>query len=65
MTAAELIAILQTYPDNTPIVIGKESELHARSITEVKLDDWEHSTVTEDNYEIPAVIVGVHIGPRF
>jgi hypothetical protein len=68
MTKQDLIDALADYPDDTPIFIGRDSDLHAHQITECVYDDWAHSTTETVNgavYETPARGVGVHIGPRF
>ena len=64
MTTTELIAILQTYPADTPVFIGRGYDLHAHQVTPDTFDDWEHSTKDDDG-ETPAVGQAVHIGPRF
>lgn len=69
MTKAELVSILNDYPDDTPILTGRGYDLRRSSISEVKCDDWENATRSIDDdghvYETPGVIVGVSIGPRF
>lgn len=65
MTKADLLAILAEYPDDTVICDGKGYELHARQVTEIKLDDWANSTKTDDGYEIPGVAIGISIGRKF
>ena len=65
MTKRELLHVLAPYPDDTPILDGRKHDLHAHHIDEVKCDDWEHSTPTDDGYEIPGVVIGLSLGPRF
>ncbi len=69
LTVADLIAILSEFPADTPVFIGRDSDLRAHQVTETPYDDWEHSisAVHDDGaiYETPAVGKAVHIGPRF
>ena len=68
MTKHELLTALAAYPDDTPLFIGRDFDLHAHQITECVYDDWANSTSeTIDGavYETPARGIGVHIGPRF
>jgi len=67
MTTTELIALLQEYPDGTPVFDGRGYDLRASSVTEMKYDDWEHATRDPEDpaYEIPAVGIGISIGRRF
>ena len=69
LTVAGLIEILSAYPADTPVFVGKDSDLRAHQVTETPYDDWAHSTLEphEDGaiYEIPAVGRAVHIGSRW
>lgn len=69
MTTAELIALLAIYPPDTPVFIGRDSDLRASQVTDAVYDDWAHSTCERDDdghvYETPARGRAVQIGPRF
>jgi len=64
MTADTLIEFLQQYPANTPIFTAHDRELFEHSITELKLDDWDHTTRDDDGFEITGITIGLHLGPR-
>lgn len=68
LTTSELIALLADYPADTPVFVGRDSDLRAHQVTETTYDDWEHSTsevIEGATYETPAKGTAVHIGPRF
>ncbi len=68
LTVSDLIAILSEFPADTPVFIGRDSDLRAHQVTETPYDDWQNATQeTIDGaiYETPARGKAVHIGPRF
>jgi hypothetical protein len=59
----ELIDLLAEYPDETPVFDGKGYDLSGHVIRDMKYDIWGVNP-DEDGYEVPAVGIGVAIGPR-
>ncbi|HKA75334.1 MAG TPA: hypothetical protein VKE26_26260 [Xanthobacteraceae bacterium] len=69
MTVRELIDLLAEYPDDTPVFHWRGEDLHARQVTDMAYDDWDHATRGTDAegvaWETPAVGRGVHLGRRW
>lgn len=65
MTKAELLKVLEKYPDDTPMLRTGGYDLTASYIAEVEVDDWDNSVTDEEGNETPGLLIAVRIGSRF